>query len=69
MMFNSLFAGKPALALAAILVLGSLSLATDASARGGGHGAGGHGGGGGHSGGGGHGGGHDRPRVRQCRRG
>ena len=38
MMFKSLFAGKPALALAAILALGSLSLAADASAKGGGHG-------------------------------
>src|SRR5258706_10378785 len=57
MMFKSVFASKPTLALAAILALGSLSLATDAfAAHGGGGGGGGHGGGGGggfHGGGGG----------------
>src|SRR5258708_2594838 len=60
MMFKSVFATKPALALVAILALGSLSLATDAFAAhgggGGGGGGGGHGGGGGggfHGGGGG----------------
>jgi len=42
MMFKSVFASKPALALAAILALGSLSLATDAFAAHGG-GGGGHG--------------------------
>jgi hypothetical protein len=46
---------KSVFALAAVLALGSLSLTTDAFARGGGHGGGGHGGG---HGGGGHGGGH-----------
>jgi hypothetical protein len=61
MMRKSFFASKPALALAAILAIGSLSFAADASAKGGGHGGGGggHGGGGGSHGGGGgsHGGG------------
>src|SRR5258708_38191007 len=57
MMFKSVFAARPALALAAILALGSLSLATDAfAAHGGGGGGGGHGGGGGGHGGGGGGG-------------
>ena len=53
MVWKSLLAGKLALALAAILVLGSLPLAPDAfAARGGGHGGGGfHGGGGGFHGG------------------
>jgi hypothetical protein len=50
---------KSVFALAAILALGSLSFAADASAKGGGHGGGGGGhGGGGHGGGGGHVGGH-----------
>jgi hypothetical protein len=53
MIFNSVFASKPALALAAILAVGSLSLGTDAfAARGGGGGGGFHGGGGGFHGGG-----------------
>ena len=45
MMFKSVLASKPAMALAAVLALGSLSLGTDAFAKGGGRG-GGHVGGG-----------------------
>jgi hypothetical protein len=51
MLRTSGFPQKSVLALAAVLALGSLSLATDAFARGGGNGGGGHGGGG-HGGGG-----------------
>jgi hypothetical protein len=54
---KSLFTSRPALALAAILAFGSLSLATDAFAKGGGRGGGGGGGHGGGGGGGSHGGG------------